>query len=136
MPRPQEAGLGMLSNYRQLLKRHLKLIVLCACIGVATTLLMGLGVLPMFTTRTSLEIRSVNQNFMDMRSVAPTSSDASGDNDMNLQTQIKLLQSDTLIEDVGKRLLAEPHPASIPRKDALSSIAESDTPGWLQASAV
>ncbi len=122
MPRPQEPGHGMLSNYLQLLKRHRKLIALCACIGLVTTLLMGLGVLPLFTTRTSLEIRSVNQNFLDMRSVAPTSSDASGDNDMNLQTQIKLLQSDTLIEAVSKRLLAEPHPASIPREDALSSM--------------
>ncbi len=120
MPRPPEPGRGMLSDYLQLLKRHRKLIAVSACVGLATALILGLGVLPVFTTRTSLEIRSVNQNFLDMHSVAPTSGDASGDNDMNLQTQIKLLQSDTLIEDVGKRLLEQPHPASIPRKDAIS----------------
>ena len=124
-PRLEEPNRGMLVEYFHIVKRYRRLVFVCACIGVLVGLMLGLNSIPMYTTRTSLDIRSVNHDFMDMRSVAPTGSDTSNDNDMNLQTQIKLLQSDTLIEQVASKLLNEPHPASIPRKDILSNLARS-----------
>ena len=124
--RPDDNDGGLFTDYLRTLKRFRGLILISALIGLAASFILGLRAIPIYTTRTSLDIRSVNHDFLDMRSVAPTSSDTAGsDNDTNLQTQIKLLQSDTLIEEVSKRLLAEPHPAFLPRKDMLSSILRS-----------
>ena len=120
--RLDEPSGGMLSEYFQIIRRNVLHIICWAILGGTLALLVGLGAIPLYTTRTSLEIRSVNHDFLDMRSVAPTDNGTSADDDMNLQTQIKLLQSDSLLEDVDKRLLGEPHPVSIPRKDAFSTI--------------
>ena len=116
MEAPQE---GMLEEYSRIYKRHRKLILLCAGIGLLLSLLIELPWLPIFSTRTSLEIRSLNNDFLDMRSVQATGSNGA-DNDTNLQTQIKLLQSETLITQASERLLTQPHPQSIPEEDLRS----------------
>ena len=119
-PQPRE---GMVDEYLRIFKRHRLTIVLSACAAGALFLLFGLTTMPLYTTRTSLDIRSLNSDFMDMRSVAPTGENSAAAADTNLQTQIKLLQSDTLLDAVKDRLLAEPHPESIPKNDLVSRIA-------------
>jgi len=113
---------SMLDEYARVFKRRRRLILFCACAGALLSLLFGLVSLPVYTTRTSLDIRSLNNDFINMRSVAPTGDNTSPDNDTNLQTQIKLLQSESLIEQVKNNLLAQPHPRSIPREDLLSRL--------------
>ena len=117
---PREA---MAAEYLRIFKRHRWSILLSACAVGFLFLLSGLGTMPLYTTRTSLDIRSVNHDFMDMRSLAPTGDNSPADADINLQTQIKLLQSDTLLDAVKARLLAEPHPNSVAKNDMLSRIA-------------
>jgi succinoglycan biosynthesis transport protein ExoP len=121
-PRREEPEGGMVSEYVNVFRRHRTLIAVSALGGLIVSLLMGFNTVPLYTTRTSLDIRSVNKDFMDMRSVDPTAGNAGSDNDMNLQTQIKLLQSDTLIEQVATRSLSEPHPSSIPKEDIISKL--------------
>ena len=113
----------LLAEYVRVFKRHKGLIALCAGAGLILALLAGISADPIYRTRTSLEIKSLNGDFMDMRSVAPTGDNASPDSDTNLQTQIKLLQSDTLAQDVSNRLMSEPHPAYIERQDLISRAA-------------
>ncbi len=114
---------SLVAEYMRTLKRHRRLILLCAVAGAALALLAGIGETPLYRTRTSLEIKNLNTDFMDIRSVAPTGADASSsEGDINLQTQIKLLESDTLAHEVEQRLLAEPHPQFIPREDLVSRV--------------
>ncbi len=120
---PAAAEESLVEEYLHTLGRHRTIILLCAISGLIIALLLGLGTLPIYRTRTSLDIRSLNSDFMDMRSVAPTGSNSAADTDTNLQTQIKLLQSDTLLQQVSDRLLAEPHLDSIERNDLLSRFA-------------
>ena len=63
---------GMAAEYVRILKRHRWHILVCAFGGLLLCVLIGLRSIPIYTTRTSLEIRSVNNDFMDMRTVAPT----------------------------------------------------------------
>lgn len=110
----------LLAEYARVFTQHRGLILLCAAGGLLLALLAGLTSEPVYRTRTSLEIKSLNGDFMDIRSVAPTGDNSAPDSDTNLQTQIKLLQSDTLAQDVANRLAAQPHPVSLPRQDLLS----------------
>jgi succinoglycan biosynthesis transport protein ExoP len=114
---------SLLEEYLRTFARHRGLIVLCAVVGAVLAVALDLHTLPIYRTRTSIDIRSLNGDFMDMRSVAPTGNGSSDEINTNLQTQIKLLQSDTLLDGVTARLLAEPHPATIERGDLLSKLA-------------
>ena len=113
----------LLAEYIRIFKRRRSLILLCAVCGLLLALLAGIASEPIYRTRTSLEIKNLNGDFMDMRSVAPTGDSASADSDVNLQTQIKLLQSDTLAQHVAKNLMDEPHPATIEPQDLVSKTA-------------
>ena len=112
----------LLAEYARVFTRHRGLIALCAGAGLLLALLAGLTSEPIYRTRTSLEIKSLNGDFMDIRSVAPTGDNSAPDSDTNLQTQIKLLQSDTLAQDVANRLTNIPHADSLPRQDLLSKL--------------
>ncbi len=110
----------LMAEYLRVFKRHRGLIALCAFVGILLALLAGVTSEPLYRTRTSLEIKSLNGDFLDMRSVAPTGDNSSPDSDTNLQTQIKLLESDTLAKDVSDRLMSAPHPAFLQRQDLIA----------------
>lgn len=107
-------------EYLRTLLRHRGLIALCALAGLALALLLGVRTLPLYRTRTSLDIRSLNTDFMDMHAIAPTGNSSVEEVNTNLQTQMRLLESDTLMQQVVDRMNAQPHPASILRNDLLS----------------
>ncbi len=116
-PAQQES---LLEEYLRTLRRHARLIAACALAGLALAVLLGLHTQPLYRTRTSLDIRSLNSDFMDMRSVAPTGSSSAEEVGTNLQTQIRLLESDTLRQQVMDRLNGAPHPQTVLRGDLLS----------------
>ena len=113
---------SLVEEYWRILVRHRGLIACCAVGGLLLAVLSGLTTQPVYRTRTSLDIRSLNSDFMNMRSVAPTGSGSSEEENTNLQTQIKLLDSDTLIDQVKDRLLSAPHVAPVERGDLLSRL--------------
>jgi capsular exopolysaccharide synthesis family protein len=68
----------------------------CAVAGVAIGLFLSTVQTPLYRARTSLELQSLNQNYLDMRSIDPV---AGNDNlETFLQTQIQLLSSETLVK--------------------------------------
>ncbi len=119
---PTEGGGSLLEEYLRTVNRHRGLLMVCAGAGVLLGLLTGLWATPVYQTRTSLDIRSLNGDFLNMRSVAPTGDNMPAEADTNLQTQIKLLQSDTLLAQTTQRMLAEPHPETLPREDLFSRL--------------
>ena len=82
-------------------------------------LLAHLTTQPTYRTRTSLDIQSLNSDFMNLHSVDQT---AATPTDTLVQTQIKLLESDSLLDRVKIRLTAQAHPDYILRDDLLSRL--------------
>ena len=121
--KPHAAQQSLIEEYLHTLSRHRTLIALAAITGALLALVLNLRTLPTYRTRTSLDIRSLNTDFLDIHAVAPTSGGSSDDVSTNLQTQIRLLQSDTLTGQVKDALLAQPHPAFIQRDDLFARIA-------------
>ena len=64
---------------------------------------------PVYQARTSLEIQDLNQDFMNMKQVSPVTESPTYTALSDIQTQIKILQSDTLAErtmsQTARRLL-------------------------------
>ncbi|MDE1175569.1 MAG: polysaccharide biosynthesis tyrosine autokinase [Edaphobacter sp.] len=110
---------GLFVDYYRTLVRHKTLIVLAAVACACVALLSQLTTQPTYRTRTSLNIQSVNSDFLNLHSVNPTSSTPS---DTLVQTQVKLLQSDALIDRVTTHLRNQPHPGFILRNDLLSQL--------------
>ncbi len=117
-----EASGSLLEEYLLTLKRHRLSLVLFALAGALVALALGAGSLPTYSTRTSLDIRPLNGDFMNMRSVSATGDNTPADSDINLQTQIRLLQSDTLLAMTIDHMMAEPHPESLEREDWISKL--------------
>ena len=111
---------SQLPDYLRILGRRRGAILALAALGAVLGFLLNLGTLPVFRARTSLDIESLNADFMGMRAVATTGDGADGAGEAYVQTQIKLLQSDTLLDHTVKNLLAGPHP-DYRRDDLLST---------------
>lgn len=118
-PMQRERERGMVGEYYRTILRYRRAIGLSAVAGIVLALLLGLGSQPVYRARTSLNIQNLNGDFMNRRQVDPTSG-ADATSEENVQTQIKLLQSESVMETTVNRLKAEPHPAGIPKSDLLS----------------
>ena len=120
--RKKERADNLLRQYVTTLLRWRWAILGCALVGLLASQCLHLSTLPIFRARTSLDIQSINSDFMNMRNVAPTGEAQGSSNEAYVQTQIKLLQSETLLERTVARLEAEAHPEFIERGDLLSNI--------------
>lgn len=112
---------SLMEEYMRTLGRHRPAILVGALAGLGFAMLLVLPTQPVYTTRTSLDIRSLNTEFMDIHSIAPTSG-GSDEVNTNLQTQIRMLQSETLLQNTIARVNSLPHPESFPRNDILSRL--------------
>src|ERR1700730_16350965 len=77
------------------------------CFGLArlaVAILFSLLQPPIYRARTSLEIQDFNSEFMDLKNVDPTNSAQGAATDSYFQTQIKILQSDSLLERVANKM--------------------------------
>jgi len=101
---PESRPEGLSDEYARVLARHRLTIVVPALLGVMIGLLFGLPSEPVYRTHTVLEIRSIKGDFMNLHSVAPTGDNSPAGADTNFQTQIKLLDSDTLLQQTANTL--------------------------------
>lgn len=111
----EEPGPALLPEYLHILQRRKGTLILIVLLGLLTSLLLTLPQTPIYQARASIEIQNLNENFLNMRNVSPTASDdgSSYAPGSDLQTQAKILQSDSLLErvvaklDLGKKLFPE-----------------------------
>ncbi len=120
-----ETQTSMLAEYLRTFKRWRLVIALCALIGGLLSVSLSLGVMPLFEARTSLEIEGLNTNLPGVRDVSPSGESSSSSSEGNIQTQIKLLQSASLLNRTVERLKAESHPAALDKQDMISQIKRS-----------
>ena len=121
-PAEPEAKSTLWSEYVRTLVRSRRLILALAAAGALLGMLVNLAALPLYRARTSLDIQSLNGDFMDMKSVAPTGDAGGASNEAYVQTQIKMLQSDTLLANTVRSLEQQPHVAFVERDDLFSRL--------------
>jgi capsular exopolysaccharide synthesis family protein len=99
----EDASPGGLLEYWNILRRRKGAVLLFAFLGIVLALLLTLPQTPVYQGRASLEIQSLNQDFMNTKQVNPIS-DVPDYNSNDIQTHIKLLQSETLLARVSAKL--------------------------------
>jgi succinoglycan biosynthesis transport protein ExoP len=113
---------SMWAEYKRVFKRRRSLIFLVTLTGALIGFLLTVAVLPVYRARTSLDIQNLNADFMNMKVVAPTGSEENASTEAYVQTQIKLLQSDTLRARTVAQMRSATGVASLTRDDLLSRV--------------
>ncbi len=93
-----------LLDYWRILRRHKPTWALIAFVGGLIGIVITLPQTPVYQAHLSLEIVGLNQNFMNMKEASPTSDSSSASDITDIQTQIKLLQSTSLMDRVIAKL--------------------------------
>jgi polysaccharide biosynthesis transport protein len=107
-------------EYWQMIRRHKVAVVLATFLGGFGGFLLTLQSPRIYQARTTIEIQGVNDDFLNMRAVTPTIADAStGNIDVDIQTQVKILQSNALISRVAKKLEDGKRPNNLQPPDRL-----------------
>lgn len=104
----EDSGNGQLLEYLDIAWRHKGTVALIVFLGLLTSLLFTFSQKPIYQARASLEIQNLNENFLNMRDVNPTASEVDlSQAGSDLQTQVKILQSDSVLERVIAKLNLE-----------------------------
>jgi len=90
-------------QYWRIVCRHKRTILLAAAAGLVLGFLAGIPVKPIYRARTSLEVLSFNDEFMNAKETNPVSSGNSADTSAE-ENQAKLLQSRSLLDVVARKL--------------------------------
>jgi uncharacterized protein involved in exopolysaccharide biosynthesis len=113
---------GGLIEYWRILLRNKRTILLAGLAGLVLGLAVGVPMKPVFRAETTLEVLTLNEDFMNMKQANPTTTNDGSYDISEEQTQAKLLESKALLQRVIAKL--NPGPASAPRKPHLA------TTGW------
>jgi capsular exopolysaccharide synthesis family protein len=98
-----------LAQLLQPLVRFRKTVLLCALAGLALAVAAVVLQKPVYEAHALVEIQDYNENFLNMRDVSPTTGiQIPQPTDTYLQTQIQLMQSDSLLERVANRMRLDP----------------------------
>ncbi|MBV9404990.1 MAG: GumC family protein, partial [Acidobacteriaceae bacterium] len=98
---PETAGL---IEYWRILRRHKATWIIFAFVGALAGFLITLPQTPIYQARTSIEIISLNDNFLNFKQATPVMENGTASDISEIQTQIKILQSESLLERVIDKL--------------------------------
>ena len=100
---------GNLASYSRILRRRLLLLVAAVLLGGGIGYLLTLKDIPIYQAHASLEVQSINENFLDLRDVNPNSG-TSGTPEADLQTQVNVIQSESVMGRAIRDLMARNRP--------------------------
>lgn len=86
--------------YWRLLRRKRGTLILATGLGLLIGVLITLPQAAIYQAKTSLELLNLNGNFMNMKDVQQVDEESGFNLLTDIQTQIKILQSDTLLDRV------------------------------------
>ncbi len=106
-----------LFEYWRILTRHKRALIAFAVGGGLLGLAYSLPQTPIYGASAAVEIVTLNQDFLNLRLTSPITTDGSSpsDNISEIQTQIKLIESDSLRQRVLQKLREHRIPVSAPR---------------------
>ncbi len=116
-----DGSASLLAEYASLFKRRRSMILLFTLAGALLGWAITIGMEPVYRARTSLDIQNLNADFLNMKAVSQTGSEA-GSSEAYVQTQIKLLQSDTLRERTVEAIKRQPINKPLEREDLISAV--------------
>ena len=100
-----EPETGGLLEYWRILRRRKGTLILIALVGAVIGFLVTIPQTPIYQAHTSLEISGFNTNFLNLKEANPlTQPDGTSEDTSDIQTQIKILQSDSLVDSVVAKL--------------------------------
>jgi polysaccharide biosynthesis transport protein len=102
---------GGLLEYGRIIRRNKGFLLLASFLGALAAFLFTLPRTPVFEARGAIEIQPVNENFLNMRDVNPTTQESSYLPEYDVQTAIRVLQSRSLLERTVNKLDLEHRPA-------------------------
>jgi len=110
-----EPGFGP-AEYWRTLRRRKGTVLLAAVLGLIGACLYTLPQTPVYQARAVLEWQGLNENFLNMRAVnlVPDAGNASSP-EYDIQTQVRILESASLIERVSAKLDLSHRPLSVKR---------------------
>lgn len=116
----QKREAGGLLEYWLMIRRHRVAVALLAILGGTAGFLTTLSAPRMYQAATTVEIQPLNNDFLDMKQLSPTDQ---GDaySDVDIQTQVSILQSASLIRSVAQKMVEPPGNEQIPLPDRLSA---------------
>jgi len=106
-PRPSPAGLETesLFDYLRILLSNYKALMVAMILGVLVAVVVTLPQAPVYRARTTLEIQSLNNEFLNNKQASPMGDDSSPTSIIaDIQTQIKIVDSEFLVDRVVDRL--------------------------------
>ena len=112
---------SLLLEYWQIIRRHKGWLILFASAGILLAFLLAMVQTPIYQAAAALEIQGVNENFLNLRDVDPTSNIAYSGSDAYLQTQVDILKDDSLVERVISKMKLVERPAFAYESSRLSS---------------
>ncbi len=98
---------GGLIEYWRILRRHKGSWIIFAFAGALLGFLLTLPQTPLYQARTSVEIIGLNDNFLNFKQVSPVAQTGATSETADIQTQIKILQSESLLDRVSSKLKVE-----------------------------
>lgn len=104
--KPTEESIGVL-EYIRIIRRHRGTIILFAFLGLLAAVLYTMPQTPLYRSRTVIEIQNMNNDFLNTRQVNPVSEDNTSNALTDVQTQMKIIQSENLIDRVIQKLKSE-----------------------------
>lgn len=108
---------GQFAEYWRVIRTHFVLICLLALTGVLAGWLAVTLQRPLYQAKTALDIRSLNENFLNPREGAATGTTDSVLPESYIQTEIKILQSESILQRALDQLKPPPEIAK-PAADA------------------
>jgi len=94
-----------LLEYWQMIRRHKALVMLITVLGAVAGFLVTVPSPRIYQARATLEIQGLNEDFLNMRSVNPTLTEGTNSYpDYDIQTQIRIIQSRSLLRKVAAEL--------------------------------
>jgi capsular exopolysaccharide synthesis family protein len=95
---------GSLLDYWRMIRRRKFLLLAVALAGAGIGLLVTRAQQPVYRASATVEVQDLNREFLNMKSVSPVDDSPGTDAFTDLQTQLRILQSDSLIDRTLKRL--------------------------------
>jgi capsular exopolysaccharide synthesis family protein len=104
-----KSAAAVLPYYWLILKRYRATWIVFTLLGLVLGVLVAIPQTPVYRARGSIEIVDFNDNFLNLKRASPVA-ESNANTDWDIQTEIKILQSDALRDRVVKRLLRNVRP--------------------------
>lgn len=109
-------------EYWQMIRRHPASVILVTLLAGFIAFLSTLTDPRIYQARTTLEVQGLNEDFLNMKSVNPTVDATSNYSpDYDIQTQVKILQSRSLIKRVRAKMEAQKRPGNLQPPDRIAT---------------